>query len=100
MVISLSSQHLRECFKHQLDDLVHLLQQADNLDDVYLEMHKISEQLEKTIQHKAKLLETDFHNQELMGDYLRSVTESFDDLERLLRSSKTFIDVMHGKTKD
>lgn len=97
---NLSSQHLRDVFKHKMDDLISLLDQARSTESVYLEIQKTSEHLEKTIHDKTKLLESDFNDQTLSGDYLRSVTESFDDLDRLLRSSKTFIDAVQGKTRD
>lgn len=98
MVMSLSTQHLREQFKNKIDSLVFMLHQENPKENITLEIQKVSEHLEKTILEKTKLLEGDFHGHVLTGDYFRSVTESFDDLDRLLRSSKTFIDAMQGKT--
>lgn len=98
--MSLSTQHLRDVFKEKVDALVEILNKEDRLEIIYFEIQKISEQLEKTVQEKTKLLEADFNDHTLMGDYLRSVTEGFDDLDRLLRSSKTFVDAIKGQTKE
>lgn len=98
--MSLSTQHLRQVFKEKIDFLIDLLNRENQLEGVYLEIQRVSEDLEKIIHQKTKLLETDFHDHTLAGDYLRSVTEGFDDLDRLMRSSKTFTDAVQGKTKE
>lgn len=99
-----STKHLRDTFKNKMDDLTSLLNQVERVEDAYAEIQseiqKVSEHIEKVIQTKTKQLETDFHNQILGAEYLKTVTESFDDLERLLRSSQTFADAIQGQTKD
>lgn len=96
--MSLSTHHLRAFFKGKMDDLVELFNQASSQNNIIFEIQKISEHLENTIQEKIRLLTSDFRDHVLVGDYSRSVTESFDDLERLLSSSKTFLDILKNKT--
>ncbi|WP_181522885.1 hypothetical protein, partial [Pseudomonas aeruginosa] len=95
-----STQHLRKDFKNHIDILIEAIQRASNVGAIQPNIQTISDYFEKTIQEKIRLLESDFHDKILMGDYLHSVTESFDDLERLMRTSKTLTDSLKGNNKE
>ena len=86
--MSFSIQKLREDFKKHLKEW-------SKLDDSHVshellkEIHKWGRFTEGCIQDKIKLLERDFSDYSLKGKYFRSVTESFDDLQRMMRTHKT-----------
>lgn len=90
--MGLSTQTLREMIKTNIHKLVESSNQV--LDMKHLAIH-----LEKTLQEKIQRLEADFNDLVLSGDYLESVTEGFDDLDRLLRTSHTFLDIINIKDK-
>ncbi len=96
--MALSSQTLRKVFKNNIDSLINKATIERRPETLVSEIQRISEDLEKLIYEKIQLLEIDFHDHQLSGDYLRTVSEGFDDLERLLRSNKTFADKAQVKT--
>lgn len=96
----LATQTLRKEFKENIDLLIERALQPGDIEALIPEIQRISEHLEKVIREKVLLLEKDFHDHPLSGDYLRTVTEGFDDLDRLLRSSKTFADTVRGKSQE
>lgn len=100
MTMTLSTQHLRGVFKEKMDYLIAAANQAMPLEEVYSEIQTISVQWEQLIDEKTRLLQKDFNDHTLTGEYLNSVTETFDDLDQLLRVSKTFTDAVSGKTHE
>ncbi len=99
-MMSLSTQHLRDDIKTNIDKLVDsTLQEKTVLEELWPEIQHAAQRLEKNIQEKICLLESDFNDLTLTGDYLRTVREGFDDIERLMRHSQTFIDVVKCKDK-
>src|SRR5215467_12025413 len=91
--MGLSTQALRELIKTNITKLVGSI---DPLSDI----QQVASHLEKTLEKKIQQLEADFNDLILPGDYLRSVTEGFDDLDRLLRTSHTFLDIIQYKDKE
>lgn len=62
-------------------------------EEILPDIYQWGEFLEKTLQEKIRLLENDFKVYPLQGEYLRSVTESFDDLDRVRSHHKTLLDL-------
>lgn len=94
----LSTQTLRAEFKEGLEKWNPSHLPTENKEEFLPKIKKLCEQLEKRIEEKVQLLEADFQDHILAGEYLRSVTEGFDDLERLMRNRKTFLDIAEGDT--
>lgn len=95
----LATQHLRYDIKTDIDKLVgSTLHEETAFQELLPEIQHAARRLEKNIQEKIQLLESDFKDLKLSGDYLFSVRESFTDIEQLMRHSQTFIDVVrHNK---
>lgn len=99
--MSLSSHHLRNEMKTNIDQLVaSTLQEKITLPELLPEIQNTALRLEQSIQEKICLLASDFHALNLSGDYLRSVRESFADIEYLMRHTQTFIDLVKCKDKN
>lgn len=96
----LSTQQLRMVFKSNIDELLQQTKQSQDMELILPQIQHLSERLEKVISQKVQMLEQDFHDYHLTGEYLRTVTESFDDLERLMRSSETFADLLQQKERN
>lgn len=97
----LSTQHLRQDIKSNIDRLLDsTLQEKMTLEDLLPEIQNAARHLEKNIQEKIQLLEFDFNDLHLSGDYLRTVREGFDDIEQLMRNSQTFIDIITCQNKE
>lgn len=100
----LATQKLRILFKMHIEPLL----DKENVDNKMMnidnqkplqnpaerlqDFRQLSIYLEKVIQEHIQQLENDFRDLPLIGDYLRTVTEGFTDLDRLLCSSKTLLD--------
>jgi len=95
--MSLSTQNIRDEFKTHIKQWGDEAQKKNAESHILFEIHRWSENIEKVIQEKVRLLETDFNDYPLKGEYLRTVSEGFDDLDRLLKNQKTFLDVTKGK---
>lgn len=105
----LSSKQLRDDYQTALEKWRYRLidqtpqpanSQRQNRDEhIALEIQQWGEHFEKAIQEKVRLLIFDFTEYPLKGEYLRSVTESFADLERLFRSQKTIMDIVQNADK-
>ncbi len=92
--MSLSTEQLREDFKAHLDKWEGTLQHTID-PSLKNEIQQWAEQVERYIEKKIQLLEMDFNEYPLRGEYLRSVSEGFDDLEQLMRNHKTLMDLTH-----
>src|ERR1700722_19030995 len=95
--MKLSIQQLRDEFKTHLDKweaISHQNPDAPLRLEIQKEVQKWGNHLEKFIQEKVQLLEMDFNEYSIEGEYLRSVSEGFDDLERIMRTHKTLIDIL------
>ncbi len=95
---NLSAQQLRDEFKVHLDKWQNIDNNPLEQQQVLSEIQKWSANLEKFIQEKLALLETDFQEYSLQDEYLRSVSEGFDDVEQIMKTHKTLIDVAKGAT--
>jgi hypothetical protein len=94
--MSLSIQYLRDEFKTHFEKWGNEASQKKSENEILFEIQQWGENIEKIVQERIRLLETDFNDYPLKGEYLRSVKEGFDDLERLLRNQKTFLDIAKG----
>ena len=94
--MSQSIQHLRHEFKSHLEKWTKAYQQTGFPDETLSEIKKWGVFLERYIEEKISLLETDFSDHILNGEYRRSVREGFDGLERMMRSHQTFPDIVSG----
>lgn len=93
--MSLSIAHLRDDFKVHLEQWTGDVAQKAHINPTLLtEVRHWSLKIEKFIQEKIRLLEMDFNHYELKDEYLRSVSEGFADLERIMSTEKTLIDAI------
>ncbi len=93
--MSLSIAHLRDDFKVHLEQWTGDVAQESQINPMLLtEVRNWSIKIEKFIQEKIRLLEMDFNHYELKDEYLRSVSEGFSDLERIMSTEKTLIDAI------
>lgn len=92
--MSLSTAHLRDDFKTHLEHWEDVItsQEPKINQTMLIEIQNWSTKIEKFIQEKIRLLEIDFNDYQLKGEYLNSVSEGFADLERIMRTEKTLLD--------
>ena len=95
--MSLSTLQLKEDFRNHLSvwEKSHPNEKVDA--QLILEIQNWGMQIEQFIQDKLRLLEADFDDHPLQGEYKRSVEEGFSDLERLMRNHKTLLDVVRNQ---
>jgi hypothetical protein len=93
----LSTTALRDDFKTRLEYWEDVIASPTENPLLLTEIQDWSVKLEAFIQQKINLLELDFKNFDLEDEYLRSVSEGFDDLERIMRTEKTLLDAMEGQ---
>lgn len=92
--MSLSTQRLKDEFKSSVKKWDSTLQRRTVPDAaIVAEIRLWGEFIEQSIQGKVQRLENDFKEFVLKGEYLRTVNEGFDDLNRLFRTQKTFLDI-------
>lgn len=98
----LSTQQLRTELKNDIDFMIDktALLKEDDIGSLFTEIQGTSEHLENLIHEKIQLLVEDFQDFPLIGDYLHTVTESFADLDRLMRTSNTFMDSVFATPKE
>lgn len=92
--MSLSTAHLRDDFKTHVEHWEGAItsQKPKINRSLLIEIQNWSTKIEKFIQEKIRLLEMDFNDYHLKGEYLHSVSEGFADLERIMRTEKTLLD--------
>lgn len=93
----LSTTALRDDFKTRLEHWEGVVASLTENPLLLTEIQDWSVRLEVFIQQKIKWLELDFKNFDLQDEYLRSVSEGFDDLERIMRTEKTLLDDIEGQ---
>lgn len=94
--MSLSTQQLREDFQSTLERWEREMYSNAPSQETLFQLQRWGEDFEKKMQDKIFILETDFSNHQLQGEYLRSVSEAFDDLDQHLRTHKTLSDIIVG----
>lgn len=95
--MSHSTENLRRIFKDRLNQLKSATENADEIDLLKPIIEETSRFLEAAITQKLDSLAKDIEDFILKGEYLRTMTESLDDLGRFRETSKNLnTDVGHG----
>ncbi len=94
--MAVSLLQLRAEFKAQINQWNKNLQAKNLTHQTKQEMEGWIAKIELFIQKKVQLLTKDFSEYVLEGEYLRSVTEGFSDLEHIMKSKTTFIDLSNN----
>ncbi len=98
--MSRATQQLRVEFKIHLEDWEKKTDLHGQNETILAEIKKWSLYIEKFIENKIKILSSDFSQHPLKGEYLRSVTEGFEDLERIMRTTQTLADLTHERDQN
>jgi len=98
--MSLSTEKLRGEFKTRLHALKDVTEKAAKIEVVEPLFEETSHYLEKAIAKKLETLAKDMEDFILRGEYLRSMTESLDDLDRFRETSKNLNDYVEKQDKE
>jgi len=82
--MSKSTQYLRHEFKSYLEKWTRAFDENNFSDETLAEITKWGLYLEHYLDEKINLLKADFSDHRLTGEYLRSVREGFESLERMM----------------
>lgn len=95
--MSLSILDLREAFRTHLEKWEEAFREQPEPSLITPEIEQFAENIERSIQTKIKLLESDFNNLTLEDEYARSINEGFSNLEQMQKTNKTCMDAAKGQ---